>query len=173
MDEEGFEKRADTGASAPAAGAADRGRGGVRSGTDLAAGLFLLVCGILGWWFGQHLKVGTAYRMGPGYAPMLLSWILMAFGAVMCASGLMRSGKGLERWPMRPILMILGAILLFGFAVERVGLLLCSFAVVWLGSAAAPQPRYREAALWAACLAGLACVLFPIALQLPLRIFPW
>lgn len=173
MDEEGFEKRSDTGANETPKRRGAGVRRFVRSGTDVAAGLFLLACAGLAWWFGQDLKVGTAYRMGPGYAPLLLSWIMAIFGAVLCANGVLRSGPGLARWPLRPILLIVGAIVFFGFAIERLGLLVCSMAVVMLASIAAPKPRIREAVIWSACLAGFACVLFAVALQLPLRIFPW
>lgn len=169
VDEEGFEKRADTDANAAAPG----GRRIVRSGTDVAAGLFLLACAALAWWFGQNLKVGTAYRMGPGYAPLLLSWIMAIFGAVLVANGVMRSGPGLDRWPLKPILLVIGAIVIFGMSIERLGLLISSIIVVLMGGLAAPQPRVREALIWSLCLAGAATVLFAVALQLPLRIFPW
>lgn len=173
MDEEGFEKRADTGANEPPARVGGGRRRIIRNGTDVAAGLFLLACAALAWWFGQGLKVGTAYRMGPGYAPLLLSWVMAIFGAVLCANGVLRSGQGLERWPLRPILLIVGAIVFFGLSIERLGLLAASMVVVLLASIAAPQPRIREAVIWSACLAGFACLLFAVALQLPLRIFPW
>ena len=46
-----------------------------------------------GWWwwrsgrafllFGRELEVGTSFRMGPGYFPTILSWLMVALGAVM------------------------------------------------------------------------------------------
>lgn len=140
--------------------------------TDLACGVFLLVFAGLGWWFGQPLKVGTAYRMGPGYAPMLLCWILGGFGLVLCALGILRKGPALERWPVRPLLLVLGAMLVFAIGIERAGLLLSSVAAVLLAGAASPNPRYREIATLAAGLALGACALFPLALQLPLKVLP-
>ena len=41
-----------------------------------------------------------------------------------------------------------------------------------MASLAASQARWRDAILLALCLAGGACLLFPLALQLPLRVFP-
>ena len=38
-------------------------------------GLFLL--------FGRELPVGSSFRMGPGYFPAILSWLMVALGAVM------------------------------------------------------------------------------------------
>ena len=140
--------------------------------TDLAAGLLLLLFAALGWWFGQNLKVGTAYRMGPGYAPMLLVWTLGAFGALLCVLGVTRKGAALERWRIRPLLFVLGAMVVFAFSIEKMGLLFSASVAVLLAGAAAPAPRYRELAVLAGALALGACALFPLALQLPLKVLP-
>jgi len=144
----------------------------VRGPTEVAAGLFLMVCAVLAWWFGQPLKVGTAYRMGPGYVPMLLAWTTGAFGATLLITGLLTHGARLEAWRFRSIVLVLGAMLVFGLTVERAGLLIASALAVALSALAAPSPRLREVVLLAACLAGFACVLFPLALQLPLKVLP-
>ena len=144
----------------------------VRAPNDLAAGLFLLLCSGLGAWFGKGLSVGTAYRMGPGYIPRLLVWIVAIFGVALALGSLRRFGPALERWPLRPTMLVLGAMVVFGLSIERAGLLLSSILVVLMASLAAPQARWRDAILLALCLAGGACLLFPVALQLPLRVFP-
>lgn len=138
----------------------------------MAAGLFLLVCAGLAWWFGQPLKVGTAYRMGPGYVPMLLAWLTGAFGVALCITGLLTRGAPLQAWRFKPMVFILGAMVVFGLCVERTGLLIASALAVGLSALAAPSPRLREIVLLAACMAGFACVLFPLALQLPLKVWP-
>lgn len=140
--------------------------------TELAAGLFLLVVAGLAWWFGQPLKVGTAYRMGPGYVPILLSWITGAFGTVLLISGLIARGPALAKWQLRPIVLVLGSLVVFALCIERTGLLIASVLAVALSALAAPSPRLREIVLLALCLAGFACLLFPFALNLPLRILP-
>jgi hypothetical protein len=55
-------------------------RGLLRAPNDLLAGLLLLLCAWLAWWFGRDLSVGTAFRMGPGYIPRLLTWFVFGFG---------------------------------------------------------------------------------------------
>ena len=52
----------------------------VRSPQDLGAGVVFIVIGIAGILFGQDLAFGSAARMGPGYFPMLLSWLIIAIG---------------------------------------------------------------------------------------------
>lgn len=148
------------------------GRRLVPGETDLACGLFLLACAVAVWWFGQGLKVGTAYRMGPGYAPMLLSWTIGAFGVVLCVLGVTRQGPAIERWRIRPLVFVLGAMVVFALSVEKAGLLIAATLAVVLAGVAAPNPRVREIALLALCLAAGACALFAVALQLPLKVFP-
>ncbi|MBU6270278.1 MAG: tripartite tricarboxylate transporter TctB family protein [Betaproteobacteria bacterium] len=153
----------------PATGAARRLIAGP---TELAAGLFLLVVAALAWWFAQPLKVGTAYRMGPGYVPILLAWITGAFGAVLVLSSLVARGAALEKWRLRPMVLVLGSLVVFALCIERTGLLIASTLAVALAALAAPSPRLREIVLLALCMAGFACLLFPFALNLPLRILP-
>jgi hypothetical protein len=146
--------------------------GWLRAPNDFVAGLFLLACAGLGAWFGKGLSVGTAYRMGPGYIPRLLVWIVAIFGVALVLGAFRRFGPTLERWPLRPTVLVLGAMVVFGLSIERAGLLLSSVLVVLMASLAAPQARWRDAILLALCLSGGACLLFPLALQLPLRVFP-
>lgn len=147
-------------------------RGLIAGPTEIAAGLLLLVVAALAWWFGQPLKVGTAYRMGPGYVPMLLSWITGGFGAVLLITGLVSRGPRLAKWHLRPMVLVLGSLLVFAFCIERTGLLIASVLAVALSALATPSPRLREIVLLALCLAAFACLLFPFALNLPLRILP-
>lgn len=144
----------------------------LRGPVDFAAGAFLLVFAVLAWWFGQPLKVGTAFRMGPGYVPLLLAWILGAFGVALCALGVSRVGPALERWRVRPLVLVLGALIVFGLTIERTGLFISSLLAVSISAAAGASPRAREIGLLALCLAIGACLLFPLALQLTLKVFP-
>ncbi|HWS73502.1 MAG TPA: tripartite tricarboxylate transporter TctB family protein, partial [Quisquiliibacterium sp.] len=148
------------------------GRSFVRGETELVAGLFLIVFAGLAWWFGQPLKVGTAFRMGPGYVPMLLVWMLGAFGVALALMGLLHHGPALERWRLKPMVLVLGALVVFGLTIESLGLLIASILAVSISGLAAPSLRLRQLAVLAVALAIGSCLLFPLALNLSLRIFP-
>jgi hypothetical protein len=153
--------------------AGDRPGSWLRAPNDLAAGLFLLACAALAWIFGHNLSMGNAFRMGAGYIPRMLWWIVGAFGLAMCANALRVPGPALARWPLRPIVLVLGAMVVFALSIERAGLLVASLAAVTMACLASRPSRVHEIAVLAACLAGAACLLFPIALQLPLKVWPW
>ncbi len=144
----------------------------LRAPNDLFAALFLLACAGSAWWFGKDLTVGTAFRMGAGYVPRMLTWITGAFGLLLLVRAFIWHGPALQRWPVRPILLVLGSMVCFALTIERGGLLLASALTVALAALASPQNRWRGALVLAVCLAVSACLLFPFLLQLPLRILP-
>ena len=148
------------------------GRAWARCEVDLAAGIFLLIFAGLAWWYGQPLKVGTAFRMGPGFVPLLLSWTMGAFGILLIAMGLLHRGPALEGWRLKPIVLVLGAMVAFGLTIESLGLLVATMLAVVISGIAAPGFRWREVLLLGIGLAVGSVLLFPVALNLSLRIFP-
>lgn len=139
---------------------------------DFVAGLLLLVLAAFVAVFGAPLKVGTAYRMGPGYVPQLLAWLIGGVGVLLCATSFRASAAPLARWSSWPIVLVLGAMVLFALTIERTGLLVASLLAVVVAGLAAPQSRWRGLLVLAASLATFACLLFPLALQLPLKVWP-
>ena len=50
---------------------------------NVLAGLMFIVIAALGLWVSRDYPIGTALRMGTGYVPRLLCWILMGLGAAI------------------------------------------------------------------------------------------
>ena len=73
---------------------------------DIASGLFFILVAVFGLYlnggfFGIGLEqhaIGTARRMGPGYMPMLVLWILLALGVLVLVLGLYEGPDPLQRW---------------------------------------------------------------------------
>lgn len=149
-----------------------RRAGLLRAPNDLIAALFLLACAGCAWWFGKDLSVGTAFRMGPGYIPRLLTWMVFGFGLLLLARAFLWHGPAVARWPLRPVVLVLGAMVAFALTIERGGLLIASLLAVGMAALASPQNRRRDVAVLSIGLAAAACVLFPWLLQLPLRVLP-
>jgi hypothetical protein len=145
----------------------------VKNPRSLLLGLFLAGVGILGIGAGWDLSMGEAAEMGPGYMPKILSGILVGFGAVIGASGVRSEGQSLGRWAWGPAAVVTGAVVLFGLAIEHLGLALTSVMMMLVATIAAPERRWRQALPFAVALA-LACVIvFRVALGLPLRVWPF
>jgi hypothetical protein len=117
--------------------------------------------------------MGNATDMGPGYMPKILSSLLIGFGALIGALGVMSEGQPLGRWAWGPAAMVTGAVVLFGLGIERFGLALTSVLVILVATIAAPHRRWRWSFPFAVALT-LACVtVFRVALGLPLQIWPF
>ena len=138
----------------------------VRSPRDLGAGLIFVAIGVAGIVFGRELAFGSAARMGPGYFPTLLSYLIIAIGIVLAVKGLSTD------WPprihVRPLLAILAAILAFGYLIDKIGLALTA-AVLTVGAAYARRDvNLTETVLLAVGLAFFAVGVFVYALTQPL-----
>lgn len=82
---------------------------------DLGSSFIIVMVGVTGLYFGTELTMGTAGRMGPGYFPRILSWLVIAMGAGIGLMGLNLSGPPVEAPKFRPMLFVLISIMLFGY----------------------------------------------------------
>jgi hypothetical protein len=116
--------------------------------------------------------MGTAVRMGPGYIPFGLCFILIGLGLVACLRAFLVNGPRLEAWNLRPSIAIALSIAFFGFAIERLGLLLAIFGLVVIGSLASTETRRWESVALGTSLALMSVAVFVIALRLPMQLWP-
>ena len=77
----------------------------VKSPRDLGAAAMFILIGIAGLWFGRDYTVGTAARMGAGYMPTMLSWLLIGFGFFVGLRALRMRGPKIEsvNWRSAPV----------------------------------------------------------------------
>ena len=76
-------------------------------------GVLLCLIGAGGVWLCSRLPMGTALRMGPGYFPTLVSWLLVGFGVVLLLRSVTTRGPAIESGQLRPFLLVLAAVLAF------------------------------------------------------------
>ena len=144
-----------------------------RSPQDVLGGLAMVALGAFALWLVRDLAVGQAMRMGPGYLPRLLAWMVIGGGAIVTVQGLMtHGGSRLARWHIRGPIFVLGALILFGATVRLLGIGPSSFLAVLFGSFASREARLVEAAIYGLVLAAFCSLLFKVGLGLPLEIWP-
>ena len=140
----------------------------VKSPQDLGAGIVFVLIGAAGIVFGQDLAFGSAARMGPGYFPTLLSWLIIAIGLVLAVKSLATDGPPIPAIHIRPLLAIIAATLAFGALIDRIGLALTA-AVLTIGAAYARRDvNFTETLLLAVGLALFTVGIFVYALTQPL-----
>jgi hypothetical protein len=138
----------------------------------LVAGLMFVAFGAVGWWIASDYPRGTALRMGPGYMPVMLCFGLMLIGGAIAVRGALRAGAALAAWHLRPLLLILLAILAFALLIEPLGLALATLAIVVIGAAGGREFRPIEAIALALGLAAGAVALFAYGLKLSIPLWP-
>ena len=141
-------------------------------GQDLLSGAVFILIGGLGLYIGRAYHVGTALDMGPGYIPRLLCWLMVGLGLLICAKGLFAGAEAMPRIHLRPLVFVIGSLLLFAVLLVPAGLLLAAAASVVVASLAAQDSRVVEVILLAIGLAVAATLIFVAALDLPLHPMP-
>ena len=139
---------------------------------ELIAGLMFAAWGIVGLWIAADYPRGTALRMGPGYMPVVLCWGLVLLGAIISIRGALRAGNGLTAWHLRPLFLVLLAILAFAVLIEPAGLAIATLAIVLIGAAGGREFRFVEALALAFALAAGTVALFVYGLKLTMPVWP-
>lgn len=144
----------------------------VKNQQDVAAGLFFLIIGFLGVWLMKDLPMGRPVRMGPGYIPTSLGYIMMGLGVIIALKGFFTSGPQLETWALKPLFLIISSIVVFAFLIEPAGLIITTIALVLVCSLAAADMRIVETAIFAVVLAFASTLIFKTLLTLPFSVWP-
>jgi hypothetical protein len=144
----------------------------IRNPRDFFGGVLLVTFGVAAIVIASGYPVGSAARMGPGYFPHLLGGLLVLIGATLVITSLRRDGPGFPRWPWRPTVVVLGAVVLFGLVVQHLGLALSTVMLMFLASAASHEFRWREALIAGVLLSALAVGVFIVGLKVQLPMWP-
>ncbi|MFK3780169.1 tripartite tricarboxylate transporter TctB family protein [Agrobacterium sp. NPDC089420] len=148
----------------------------IKNGRDFAGGVTMIFAGLLFIWFGGNLDVGTSFRMGPGYFPVMLSLILMALGVLILIQSLMVGAEEEEAeiWNWKASFLVILAPVGFGLVLAGLGLAPAMFLLIVGASAASRYANWRHSILLGLFLAGCSALLFTKLLALPVRAFgPW
>lgn len=140
---------------------------------DFLSGLLFATFGVWGLALSWGFRLGTASRMGPGYFPQMLSWGIVAIGVFLMVRGLLASRPDVvNSGRLRPFLLILLSILLFGLLAERAGMVISLLLMIGVGGLACLDSRWREVAISAVVLSAFAVAVFKWGLELPIPTWP-
>jgi len=146
----------------------------IRHPKDFWTGIIFLFFGLAAVVIGQDYSMGTAGRMGPAYFPVVLGALLALVGLIAVVRSMLRPGEPVGRFYVKEIVLILSAVLLFGFLVRGAGLVPAALALVVLSACASRSFHLGRTLLLGVGLAIFAVVLFVKLLGLPMAAFgPW
>jgi hypothetical protein len=140
----------------------------VRSPQDFGSGVLIVLIGLAGIYFGSDLTMGTAGRMGPGYFPRLLSWLIVAVGCFVGSRAFMFDGPPIEALKFRPLAFVLASIIIFGYMMEYVGLAITAVVAVFIAAYARQKVNLLETTIFAVGLSIGTVFVFVYGLGQPL-----
>lgn len=143
----------------------------VRDVKSAGAGLIFTAFGGLAMIVAAEYPVGTALRMGPGYFPLIVGGVLLCFGLVLLGYSLKEDGV-VPRLGFRPFFWILAAVLTFAAAIESLGLVLATFALIIMSRLGEWDIRWREVLFLCAALTLISAGVFQYALGMPFHLWP-
>lgn len=139
----------------------------IKSPEDFWAGLMFIAFGLTAIVVAQTYPMGSAVRMGPGYFPTGVGAVLMALGAAITVRSLKISGRKVERFAWRSIVMLSVAFATFAWAIDRIGFIAALFIVIVLSSLAGRETRFKEIVPLSIVLVLACWALFIYGLELP------
>lgn len=139
---------------------------------DLVAGGIFIVFGLAFAIAASRYQLGTAFRMGPGYFPVVLGGLLVLLGILVAVEGFLAGeGGAIGPVPWRALALILGSILFFGFTIRGLGLVPALFITVLMASFASRRTTIVAALLIAVGLTVACIAIFVEALGLTIPLF--
>lgn len=146
----------------------------IRNPKDFFTGLLLLVVTALFAYGLTELQIGTAYRMGPGYFPMLLTGLLGIFSLIILINGFRSDGEPIGEIPWRALILVTVSIVFYGATLRGLGLVPALGLTVLISTFAADKWDAKSAVAVTVVLVAASVAIFVKGLGLPLSLYgPW
>lgn len=144
---------------------------------DLLAGIMFMVIGIVFAVGAYNYQMGTAARMGPGFFPRILGFIMAGLGVIIAGIGLKNqaqfaASEGIG-WTWKPVIILTLAVVLFGFTLPTLGMIIAISLLTFISGIAAHDKNYRELAMITVIMCIFCAGVFIWGLKLQMKLFPW
>lgn len=140
--------------------------------SDLGWGAALGLTGmaVAGYAFASY-DMGSLRRMGPGFFPVTLGLLLAGLGALIAIPAISRPSH-YRRFAWPETIAVVAALLVFGMALDRLGILLTTAVTVLIASAVAPRGGIGWRLMLALAVTALVWVVFVRGLSMSLPVWP-
>ncbi len=146
----------------------------IKNPKDFIAGLLFVAISALFAYGTLELPIGTAFRMGPGYFPMILCILLAVLGLIIMLNGVVLDGEKIANFTWRGLFNIVLPVVFFGLTLRGLGFVLSLAITVFFVSIASSRFKLRTSLINAAVLVFLGWLIFIWGLGLPIQVWgPW
>jgi hypothetical protein len=140
---------------------------------DLIGGLLLAALGVFVVIYTQRYDFGTPARMGPGFFPHILGWILAVLGVLIALPAWFRRSAEPLQVQWKNLVFVLAAVVLFALTLRTLGLVLATVIAVFVATLADEDISWRGRVLVAVGVAALTVAIFIGGLRMVLPVWPW
>jgi hypothetical protein len=147
----------------------------IKSQKDFWSGLMFVATGLGFAWGATHYNFGSSARPGPGFFPFGLGLLMAILGGVLLFQSLVvetEDGEPIGAWALRPLLVIMASIALFGFALPRLGMALALPILIVMCSLAGDEFHWKDALVSVVVLTLGSWVIFIQGLKLVIPLWP-
>lgn len=146
----------------------------IRHPKNFWTGVIFLAFGLAAVLIARDYSMGQAAKMGPAYFPTVLGWMLVAIGGVGILRSFFGHGEAIERFAIKQLIIILGAVLLFGFLIRGAGLVPAIIVLIMLSAYASTKFHLVQTIALAIGLTLFSILIFVKLLGLPIAMLgPW
>jgi putative tricarboxylic transport membrane protein len=85
----------------------------IRSTKDLWAGIIYIFFGVSAIFIARSYTLGTAFRMGPAYFPMVTERLLIVIGAVSVIRAFIVRGTPIEAFAFKGLFLVTASVAVF------------------------------------------------------------
>lgn len=138
---------------------------------DFLSGLLFIVFGAGALYFGRNLAMGTAVRMGPGFVPHMLAYIMIGLGLLIAVVALVTANaEQVEKPNWKPIVLVTIGIVVFALLFERLGMFPALAALILIASYGGEEFNIWEVIGNIVVLTAMCVVVFKIGLGMNVSI---
>lgn len=139
----------------------------LRNNKDFLAGLMFIGIGVAAFVAALDYPFGSTVRMGPGYFPRVLAGIMVLFGIVTMLKGLRFPEPVKNIWGWKPLAWITASLLVFGWLIDRFGMIPALVAMFFLSAYAGHEFKWKEVTILTVIMTIFAIGVFVVGLGLP------
>jgi hypothetical protein len=147
----------------------------IKSQRDFWSGLMFIAIGIGFAWGSTYYSMGASARPGPGYFPFGLGVLMAILGGMVLFKALtleVEGGDPIGAWAWKPLLVIVGAVGAFGWALPHLGMFI-ALPLLVIGSAlAGDEFKIKDAVINSVVLTAGSWVIFIWGLKLTIPLLP-
>ncbi|MCM5570189.1 tripartite tricarboxylate transporter TctB family protein [Burkholderiaceae bacterium FT117] len=146
----------------------------IRNQQDFWAGVMFTGIGVLFAVFSTAYEIGTAARMGPGYFPLMLGILLAILGLIIAwrSTSPSHPESRLAKTGWREILLILGAVALFGATLSWLGMVISIVLLIFVAAIASHEFSWKETVVSIVVLLIMSELVFVKGLELQFPVWP-